>query len=278
MTHTHTIISADGTTLALYERTVIEKSGASVLLIHGMGDHANALPYRLLGDYLLNGNMNFFSFDLRGHGRSGGKRMYVNSWMDYMDDMVAVCKHIRSVCKCPLFICGLSLGGLIAVSCAQQHPGEFKGIILASPALDNSGSPTLVKLLLPVISMFFPGKLIDLKLDLSGISRDATAVAEYTSDPFWQNKATPRLALATLQAIKASKQYAATMQTPLLLLQGADDRIVPPGGAQAFYNNIEMKEKEKHIYPGALHNLFIETNREEVFADIINWINKELQH
>lgn len=55
---------------------------------------------------------------------------------------------------------------------------------------------------------------------------------------------------------------------------GEADTIVPPAGSAAFFAQLPGPEKARLTYPSAYHNLFIELNREQVFADIAQWIER----
>lgn len=59
---------------------------------------------------------------------------------------------------------------------------------------------------------------------------------------------------------------------PVLMLQGGKDKIIPPQGGQAFLKRVPSADKTLTTYPDSFHNLFLELNRDEVFADIENWM------
>ena len=67
-----------------------------VISIHGVGEHLNRHQYisELLGQ-----DFNILQFDLRGHGKSGGKRAYVDSFKDYYEDLFEILEffnHLQS--------------------------------------------------------------------------------------------------------------------------------------------------------------------------------------
>ena len=60
---------------------------------------------------------------------------------------------------------------------------------------------------------------------------------------------------------------------PLLILQGSDDRLVNPQGARMLYEKANSQDKAIRVYEGLYHEVFNEPEREEVLADITDWLN-----
>lgn len=81
--------------------------------------------------------------------------------------------------------------------------------------------------------------------------------------------------LAIVQSIYAAfgqGDVPARLRLPLLILHGAEDRIVPPSGSAEFFQKAGALDKQRRVYAGAYHNLFLETNRAQVFGDIVTWL------
>lgn len=250
-----------------------ERPNARLILIHGMGDHSRALPYNLFSEYFLNRGFEIYRFDLPGHGELMAKKMYVKNWEDlYRSCDPAVSAAAANNDGIPVFITGLSLGGLIALNYAAVFPGKLAGVIAASPALDTGGAPVVLQKILGILSGISPKLQIDLKLNLQNISRDEQAVKQYTGDKYWQTKTTTGFAASVLEGIRHTHRLADSLKLPVLLLQGSADSIVPPAGGKKYYEMLKTKNKKLVEYPGFYHNLFLEPGREQVFADIENWI------
>jgi alpha-beta hydrolase superfamily lysophospholipase len=248
---------------------------ARVILGQGLGDHCRSLPYRNLANFLGTHQWAVCGFDLRGHGQSEGLRMFANTWEELRNDLHAFVDLVqRAAPGGPLFLIGLSLGGLLALDYALHHPDGLGGVVAAAPAVDASGVPRLIRWVMPLLSRIAPRASIDPGLDLAHISRDGASANEYTRDALFQIKTTPRLAAETLKAMAATGAQASHLRLPVLILHGEADSIVPPAGSAAFYEQMPGPDKERLTYPGAYHNLFIELNRNQVFADIVRWLER----
>lgn len=270
--------TSDGLRLACYGlQPPTGSPSAHVILVHGLGDHSRSLPYRTLAEFLSAHGCAVYGFDLRGHGQSEGARMVVNAWHDLRCDLHAFVELVqRESSGGSLFLIGLSLGGLLALDYGQQQPDGLAGVVAAAPAVDASGAPGAIKLAIPVLARILPRASIDPGLDLAHISRDAAAAQEYTGDPLFQTRTTPRLAAETLKAMSETRALASRLALPVLILHGEADTIVPPAGSAAFFQQMPGPDKERLTYPGAYHNLFIELNRNQVFADIAHWLEQRL--
>lgn len=238
-----------------------------VLLVHGLGDHARALSLEHCQRALEAVGLRTASFDLPGHGERAQRGLAVR-WSDCRDELSRV---RRGLSGRPLVLVGLSLGGLLALQHALDEPAGLAGVVAVAPALDPHGSPWLVRKLVPWLARWVPRLRIDPRLDLTAISRDLDLARRCVADPLAQTTFPVSLLAGVLAAIAECQARATELTVPTLLLQGAADRIVPPDGARRFAARAS-RAVECRVYPGALHNLFVETNRAEVFADIVAWL------
>lgn len=274
-----TLKTPDG--LLLHCRSVKPTSGtaiATAVVVHGLGEHGGSLPYRNLDMHLTSHGIAVYTFDLRGHGQSGGRRMHANSWQDIRSDMRAFVDLVRSESQgSPIFLIGVSLGGLVVLNFAEHHKAGLAGVITVAPGVDTSGASRVLRLIAPILSRLIPTLALDPGLDLSRISRDGSAVERVTSDPYWQVKITTRFGYQILRAVDETQRLAPQLTLPFLILHGTQDLIVPPASSAAFIERVGSSDKERRTYDGAYHNLFIETNREQVFNLIVGWIEKHLE-
>jgi alpha-beta hydrolase superfamily lysophospholipase len=141
-----------------------------------------------------------------------------------------------------------------------------------APALGDTGGSRFLLAMLPVLSRVVPSVPINPKLDLSRLTRDPELQRAYVADPLYQTRVTPRIAAELLRAVTDTRERAPDFRVPLLILHGTADTFTSPAGSRGFYERAGSSDKTYKTYDGAYHNLFVETNREEIYDDIAAWI------
>ena len=149
------ISTRDGTTLMVrwWKRT--GRPRGTVLVVHGLGEHAGR--YVKLAMHLTKQGFDCVTYDLRGHGKSEGRRGAVRRADDHLDDLTLVMDVVRRAHpQNRFFLLGHSMGGQIAAQVVARRYRPVDGLILSSPAL--AVKTNLVQRLQLVIgSALFPG-------------------------------------------------------------------------------------------------------------------------
>lgn len=249
---------------------------ASLLLVHGLAEHGGR--YGNIVDHFVPRGYAVYSFDLPGHGKSGGRRCFIQSFQEYIDtlktfrDMVSRWQSGK-----PLFLLGHSMGGLIAAVFLIDRPQDVNGAVLSAPAVSfpEDISPRTI-FIGKVLSSIAPRMGLT-KLDAAAISRDTAVVAEYESDPMVHHgKVSARLGAEILRAMERVALEAGTIMVPLLIMQGGDDRLVSPAGAKMLYEKAGTTDKMLKTYDGLYHEIFNEPERERVLQDTEQWLEERL--
>lgn len=249
------------------------RAGRAALLIHGLGDHARAMPYLRLRAALVDAGWRVYSFDLPGHGMSEGERVYTPAWRCLSDDVNDVIEAAAERENRAIFVLGLSMGGLLALHAAlQARRGSVAGVVAMAPALSPEGVPWILRKALPWIARVTHTTPLPTGLRPREISRDASVVAEYLRDALFQRKCSPGLAMAILEGMEVVQAGAKNTQVPLLMLHGSADRIAPAHASARFMENAGALDKERKVYRGARHNLLLESNSDEVIGDVVAWL------
>jgi alpha-beta hydrolase superfamily lysophospholipase len=201
----------------------------------------------------------------------------VRSWREYLDDLHTFLRRVREwQPDVPLFVLGNSLGGLVVLEYAMEHPGELSGVVAAAPPLGKLGVPRPLMALGRVMSRFCPRFSLQVGMDLSGLARDPQVVEAVVSDPLFHRRGTARLSTEVTAAITRVQAGAPALAVPVLLLHGSADRMVPPDGTRTFFSRLTATDREYREYAGAYHGLFADLDREEVLADLERWIERHL--
>lgn len=267
----------DGLKLYLQAWMPDEEAKASLLLVHGLGEHSSR--YLHVAEKLVEAGVSVFTFDGRGHGKSVPKpTAYFASYKDYLKDIDALFEKVKTyVPQKPSFIFGHSMGGGLVAAYVLEHQPKTDGILLSAPALmpDDNLSPLLIKVS-GLVSALAP-KLKVLKLDASKISRDAKEVEKYKNDPLvYQNPVPARTGNELLKMMNSSLAAAAQFQYPVLLMHGTADKLTNPKGTEQFFRTISSKDKTFHRYEGLYHELVNEPEKDKIIQDIVDWIKERV--
>lgn len=274
---TGTLEGGDGVEL-YYQRWYPDTTvRASVAILHGLGGHSGQSTYTHLIDHLVPRGYAVYGLDLRGHGRSGGRRGTIEGWEDYRSDLQAFLAEIRRTeSGSSIFLLGQSLGGLIVLEFALRYPREVQGVIASAPSLSTPNLSPLLIGLLKALSPIWPHLTLSPKLDAAVVSRDPEEVKKLAKDPLTAPKLSPRLVVRTLATLQWVQDHAAEFQVPLLLIHGTADRLSSPEGSKVFFEQVKIEDKALKLYEGGYHQAFIDTNREEVLEDIAGWLGQHL--
>lgn len=260
-----------------------------VYLSHGFSEHLGL--YSEVGEFMGQRGFLAFGHDHVGHGNSEGKRVYIEHVDHYVDDVINHCMTMQDKHpNLPLFIVGHSMGGMIAVRSVLRHPGFFKGMVLNGPLIvpgpqvgpiDLRSTPirTFVsKTILQILSWVIPDVPLG-RPNLSVVTRDKEARAMLEKDTLrWTGGCKVMLLLAFVFCLDDNINQLTEIRTPFLTLHGEDDRLCNPLGSDLLFRRSPVEDKTIKIFPGAAHQLFLEfpAVRQEVFLDLVQWIEKRL--
>lgn len=270
----------------------------SVCLVHGLGEHTgryvhvaaalNAAGYALIG------------CDLRGHGRSAGRRGHTPTYDTLMDDIGRLLAEaaVRYGEK-PCFLYGHSLGGNLVLNYAlRRHltplpplparrgendvplpsqgggagAGQLAGVISTSPAIRVATPlPPLQVALARVVNKVAPAMQMANGLVLEGLARDPEVIRAYTSDPLVHTKISVRLATSMLEAGEWALAHAAEFPVPLLLVHGSADRLTSAAASQEFAAKAR-KNCTLKIWEGFYHETHNEPEKAEVLGFMVAWL------
>lgn len=248
---------------------------AVIVLVHGFSDHCGR--YEELVDALVRRRHAIFSFDLRGHGQSPGQRGHINHFDEYRHDTHLFIEFAAGQLPgLPLFLFGHSMGGLIALDQALAYPNSMSGVIASAPHLGNPPLSQTKQLAGRLLSRVWPSCSIEVGINEGHLSRDESVGRAYRDDPLVHGRGTPRLATELVTAVAETQARAHSLQVPLLIYVGTDDRITNPDDMQRFYNNVNRADKSIIIYEGGYHENHNDIHSERVVIEVAQWIEGQL--
>lgn len=240
-----------------------------VVLVHGYGEHIGR--YDHVAAALIHEGAVVYGLDHMGHGKSDGPRAILSD----VDDVVADVDQLVDVADAaeptiPLVMIGHSMGGLIATRYAQTHGDKLAALVLSGPAIGRADG---------LEALLAMDEIPDVPLDPTVLSRDTTVGDAYVADPLvWHGPFQRPMLEAMLRANHAVNEAGSIDDLPILWVHGADDQLVPLENSQAGFDIIKGSGEAKAIaYPGAKHEIFNETNRAEVLADVVGFIEEVIE-
>jgi alpha-beta hydrolase superfamily lysophospholipase len=214
--------------------------------------------------------------DLRGRGRSDGPRFTVNNIGEYVSDLAAAISLARArEGDLPLFLLGHSLGGVVALTYALDHPGRLAGLICESFAY-RVPAPAFALWAIKVLSVFAPKRAV-LKLDPCTFTRDPEALQAIEADPLTRGETQPAITVASMaRGNERLRREMPRVTLPVLILHGTQDKATLPAGSQEFFTRAGSTDKTLKLYDGRFHDLLSDLGKDAVMADITAWIDEHL--
>ena len=253
------------------------RPAAVLLIVHGLAEHSGR--YGNVVDHFVPRGYAVYGIDHPGHGRSDGPRVYVERFQDFLDPLQVFLGRIRKwQPETPIFLVGHSLGGLISAAYLLDQPDEPAGAVLSAPSVVMPGSlSTLTLLAGKVLSALLP-RLGLVRLEAEGVSRDPAVIRAYRGDPLvFTGKITARLGTELLQTMGRVLAEAQKIRRPLLILQGAADKLVDPRGAQMLFDRVSSVDKTIKVYEGLYHEVFNEPEHDHVLSHVEEWLAGQLE-
>lgn len=265
--------SKDGLELFIQQYDITAPKGM-IALVHGLGEHGGR--YVHWAKYFNEAGYALMTFDLRGHGKSEGKRGFVPSFDALLDDVTLFIAEAQSRYPAiPIFLYGHSLGGCIVLSYLLHRKPRLKGVIATSSFITLGFKPSPIMVGIgKLMNKIYPAFTQDNQLDINHISHDANVVKAYADDPLVHSKLSSALGIGMLEQGDFIHNYKGNIDTPLLLVHGSDDKITNPQGTIDFYNNTSGNRTLK-ILEGLYHETHNEPQQHEVFEQILGWVNEQ---
>jgi acylglycerol lipase len=245
---------------------------AVLLIVHGLGEHSGR--YMNVVNHFVPLGYAAYGLDHLGHGRSEGKREIVARFEDFTDTLTIFYKLVTGFQPGkPVFLLGHSMGGLIASYYLLDHQADFRGAVISAPVIKIGDSITPATITMgKLLSKLAPGVGL-LGLDVNSISRDPQVVSAYANDPLVFHGKTPaRLAAEMLSGMQRVDAEAGKITLPFIVVQGSEDKLVDPRGAQLLYDRASSTDKTIKVYEGLYHEVFNEPERARVLGDVETWL------
>ena len=264
--------TAEGLALRTLRWRPTAPAWATVLLVHGLGEHAGR--YDRVARQMADAGIDVHAYDHRGFGASGGPRAYVARWATLHDDLEARLADARAASgDLPLVLYGHSMGGLIALGYAMADPPRTRPdlLVLTSPGLDSTVA-RWKQMAAPLLGRIAPRLRVPNGFRPGDLSRDPAVDARVAADPLCIDSSTTRLgaqAFAEQARLRALLSARDSLPVPTYVIHGTDDPIVPVASSEIL---ADLPDVVRRVYPGLRHETHNEPEGPAVVADTIAWL------
>ncbi|MBX2987468.1 MAG: lysophospholipase [Bdellovibrionaceae bacterium] len=270
----------DGLTL-FFQIWESAQARGTVLITHGQGEHSEC--YHRVVEHFKNDGWNFWGWDMRGHGRSEGKRGYAAEFEDYVRDYRVFLRQALNdprVKQGPVVLLSHSMGALVQLKALIENPGlpvvaqvcsaPFLGLALPVPKWKVNAAH-LMNNVYPQITMWNEIRNGDL-------TRDPDVIREFEQDVLRHDRISPGVFLGFEPAWDLVRSGASAIQTPTLFQLPEKDPVVDTRFGLSVFENLGSKEKVLKVYgDGARHEMYNDTHREAVLHDLKTFLNSFLE-
>lgn len=302
---TTTVTASDGTRIHTSRWLPDEPAKAVVQVVHGMAEHS--ARYARLAEALTTAGYAVYAGDHRGHGATASEADHgyfadTDGWQTVVADLRAVTRLARSEQPgLPVFLLGHSMGSLLSRAYVIEDGHDLAGLVLSGTTGDP-GPLGKVGIAVAAAQSRIRGRrhvsgLLDrltfgrfnaahkpARTAFDWLSRDDAEVDRYIADPLSGNTFTAGFfsdLFGGLQGINDRRRVARVPRDlPILLVAGDQDpaggRGKGPRAVREQYAAAGVTDVTCTLYPGARHEIFNETNRDEVTADVIRWLDAHL--
>ena len=274
-----------------------------VQVAHGLAEHA--ARYGRLAGALTGRGLAVYADDHRGHGQTAGADdlgffAEREGWRKCVGDLWSLNRRIAADhAGLPIVLLGHSMGSFMAQDFVADHSDAIAALVLSGsngppPAIAGigrmiarierlrQGARGKSALLQSLMFGDFNKRFKPARTPFDWLSRDPAEVDAYIADPLCGFEFSNQLAVDLLDALgpllKPERLARIRKDLPVYIFSGSDD----PVGANlpalaAAYRNAGLTRVDMRVYTGARHETLNETNRDEVTADLVAWIEDALR-
>ena len=279
---------------------------AVVQIAHGIAEHVER--YADFMQFLAENGFAVYANDHLGHGKSvliGSEKGFFaekDGWNRVVDDMVLL--HDIAAAEnpgIPYVMFGHSMGSFLTRNYIIDHPDKYDcailsgtghqdplmvigGNIIAEAFVLKNGPYADGKTLDSIAFGSYLNKIENPRTKYDWLNRDEKEVDKYIADPMCGFVCTVSLYRDMMNGIKyiTSKANISKMdkEKPIYFMSGDADPVGDYGkGVEKAYKafcDAGLHDVMIRLYPGGRHEMLNEINKDEVYKDILEWINERI--
>ena len=251
----------------------------TIVITHGLAEHSEC--YHALAKSLAQEGWHVYGWDLRGHGRSDGKRGLARHLSEFERDLNSFLEtsvkpqHAKE--KGPIILFGHSMGGMVTLRYLANTQHSIDAVVLSSPLLGLSVKVPKIKEQIAIYAnKWAPTLTLYNEIKYADLSRDTEMLNQYPKDTLRHDKISPGIFLSMLESMEWMPSQAEKIAIPVLMQLAGEDRIVSAEASRAFFDKLPNKKNQVILYPESYHEIYNDLDRDRVIADLKKFINPYL--
>ncbi|MCP3913418.1 MAG: alpha/beta hydrolase [Actinomycetia bacterium] len=254
----------------LRRRWMVEQPWARVLVLHGINEHSGR--YEHVGGRMADAGLDVHAHDHRGHGGTAGRRIYIDSFRELLDDTQAHLADLRTMGQEPVVLIGHSMGGLVALAyCVDDRP--HPDVLVTSGAALGADVPEWQKKAAPVLGNLLPRLKIPSSIELDMLSTDPEVGRAYAADPLVTRGVTAKMGQQLMRGMEVTLERLGRLAIPTLALHGGDDRLVPADTGDPLD---ALATVDREVLPGLRHEILNEPGHDQLIDRIVEWVRAQV--
>lgn len=238
----------------------LEGGKRGCLLIHGFTGSPEEM--RLLGNRLNEAGYTVLGVRLAGHGIHPDA-MNAVTWQDWVDSAEEGLRELGRRCD-KVFVAGMSMGAVLAIHLAHEHPREIEAFASLSSALYLKD--WRVSVFLPIVT----------RTPLRHLLKSIRKTKRIWEGETWMSyDRFPTLAVANLIALqKKVREEVESVTVPVLVMHSNQDPSIPVANAAIIHSSVRSKVKRKIILDQAVHVISAEGDYDRANAEVVRFFGE----
>jgi carboxylesterase len=195
---------------------------------------------------------------LPGHGTTW-QDLVLTEWPDWYGVVDEEFRRLRESCD-QVFVCGLSMGGTLALLLAERHGDEIAGVVLVNSVVTTTDKRALA---VPVLRRFI-GSLEGITNDIAQPGVDEVGYSRTPLKPFH----------SMTKMWREVRDHLDRVDQPLLVYRSVQDHVVDPSSGQAILAGVSSSDVAEHLLHRSYHVATMDYESDDIFAGSIAFFRR----